>query len=309
MLSDNNRLDLANQPIRVLVVEDDAAEIELMRRALRENFASDFDLVTAQSFAEAELILERKGINLVILDLNLPDSHALDTFLRFQDSYSQIPVILLTGQEDEELALRAIRGGAQDFIVKGAIRKDQTIRAMRFAVERHRLLQQTLGKSLTDDLTGLYNRRGFFELAQNQLKLSARNSKELILLYMDLDNMKGINDSFGHDIGDSLLCDMAEILRRSFRETDLCARLGGDEFVVLALGTSPEYAGLIATRLLRNVNEFNAGRERVYNISVSMGISSFDPSTPCSLENMLNRADHAMYMDKRSHKSWLQGKR
>lgn len=298
-----------NESIRVLLVEDDAGEAELIKRSLKSTMLADFVIQDAASLTEALLYLEKGNqVHLALLDLNLPDSRGLETFMTFQEKASSLPVILMTGYEDEDLALRAIRSGAQDYIVKGAVRPDQTARAMKFAIERHRMMQGLLDKSLTDELTRLYNRRGFNEIAQNQIKLSARSNKELILIYLDLDNMKGVNDNFGHEEGDHMICDAAEIIKDSFRETDIVARVGGDEFLVLALGTSPDYAGIIATRLLRNVSEFNKKGLRPYNLSISLGISGYDPRNPCELAELITRADNAMYMDKRSHKSWLASK-
>ena len=288
-----------------LVVDDDPDEVELLRLAMRDNTRdAKFQILVAETLGEAMQVMDRHVIHLAILDLNLPDSKGFETFVKFQDRHFDIPVVVVTGQEDEELALRAIRMGAQDYIVKGAFRPELTVRALRFAIERHRIIASHLGRSMTDELTGLYNRRGFMDFAAKQLRLAVRDEKDLVLLYVDLDNMKMVNDTFGHEIGDQLLKDTGVILRKVLRETDIVARMGGDEFVALALGAAPEYTGIIVTRLMRSVQEFNQGNERKYNISLSLGIASFDPRNPVDIDELLMRADQAMYMDKRSHKTW-----
>ncbi len=286
-----------------LVVDDDPDEVEILRHALRVHSRdAEFEVIEAHSLAEAFQILERRKVQLTLLDLNLPDSQGFSTFEKFQDRHFEQPVVVVTGHEDEDLALRAIRMGAQDYIVKGLYRPELTARAVRFAIERHRIMASHLGRSMEDELTGLYNRRGFQDYATKQLRLSVRDEKDLVLLYIDLDNMKLVNDSFGHEGGDAMLKDTSEILKVSLRETDLIARLGGDEFVALALGAAPEYTGIIVTRLLRNIQDFNTAQKRPFKLSLSLGIASFDPRNPISLEELMKRADQAMYMDKRSHK-------
>lgn len=299
-------MDLLADVFSCLVVDDDPDEVEILRRALRDNSQdAKFELLVADTLESAFLLMEQHQVHLVILDLNLPDSRGFSTFVQFQDRHYSVPVVVVTGHEDQELALRAIRMGAQDYIVKGLFRPDLTLRAMRFAIERHRIMLSHLGRSMQDELTGLYNRRGFMEFGSKQLRLSVRDLKDLVLLYVDLDGMKTVNDTFGHEMGDQLLKDAATVLRAGLRETDIIARIGGDEFVALALGAAPEYTGIIITRIMRCVQDFNQSNARRYNISLSLGIASFDPRNPVELEELMLRADQAMYMDKRSHKEWM----
>lgn len=300
-------MELQEDAFVCLVVDDDPDEIEILRRTLQTHAQTQnakFQLLVAPSLKEAFTALDQQAVHLVILDLNLPDSRGFATFITFQDKHYGMPVVVVTGHEDEELALRAIRMGAQDYIVKGLYRPDLTLRAMRFAIERHRIVASHMGHSMHDELTGLYNRRGFMEFGTKQLRLSVRDLKDLVVLYIDLDNMKTINDSFGHETGDQMLRDTADILRKALRETDIIARMGGDEFVALALGAAAEYTGIIITRIMRCVQEFNQSGTRRYNLSLSLGIASFDPRNPVELDELLMRADQAMYMDKRSHKDW-----
>jgi len=287
-----------------LVVDDDPDEIEILRRALRDTNDTRFQLIVAETLQSALDIMQRQTVHLVILDLNLPDSRGFDTFMTFQDRHYGVPVVVVTGYEDQSLAIRAIRMGAQDYIVKGSYKPDLTAKALRFAIERHRIMQSHMGRSMQDELTGLYNRRGFMDFARKQLRLAVRDEKDLMLLYADLDNMKLVNDNFGHEVGDELLKDTGEIMRKAFRETDILGRIGGDEFVALAVGAAPEYTGIIVTRLMRHVQEFNMKAERPYNIQISLGLASFDPRNPVELDELMHRADQAMYMDKRSHKDW-----
>jgi diguanylate cyclase (GGDEF)-like protein/PAS domain S-box-containing protein len=158
--------------------------------------------------------------------------------------------------------------------------------------------------SFTDDLTGLLNRRGFFTFAQQQLKQANRSRKGFLFLYADLDGLKTINDTFGHQEGDLALVEAAHILREVFRESDIIARLGGDEFAVLMLensGAKDEAA--IVSRLHESIAEHNAKSGRRFTLSMSAGIKQYDPSNPCSLDELISRADRLMYQEKRTNQA------
>lgn len=162
------------------------------------------------------------------------------------------------------------------------VRMEETLRAM----------------ALLDDLTGLYNRRGFSVLAEHQLKMAERGKRRMVLLFADLDGMKHINDTFGHSEGDRALIETADILEETFRESDIVARIGGDEFVVLAIETNGSPAEGLVTRLRENLEALNAQADRRYELSLSVGLAHYDPEDPCSLEDLLTQADREMYEQK-----------
>ena len=151
---------------------------------------------------------------------------------------------------------------------------------------------------LVDELTNLLNRRGFFTLAEQQLKMANRNQKGILLLYIDFDGLKQINDTFGHSGGDMALKDATSIIKGTFRQSDIVARIGGDEFVVLALETSWAFAETLSTRLQQSLRSHNAEAGRPYKLSFSVGYSYYDPGAPCSLEELIARADSDMYEQK-----------
>lgn len=153
--------------------------------------------------------------------------------------------------------------------------------------------------ALTDDLTCLFNRRGFFAAATQQLKLAQRNGQSLLLLFCDVDNLKKINDTFGHQEGDLALIRTADVLERSFRGADILCRLGGDEFVVLASETSNQTQEIILRRLEKNLKKSGATEPR-YLLSLSVGVARFDPRRAITLGELMVHADKAMYEKKRS---------
>ena len=156
--------------------------------------------------------------------------------------------------------------------------------------------------ALTDDLTCLYNRRGFFAAAMQQLKLAHRNALGLLLFYCDVDNLKKINDSYGHREGDLAIIRAADALELAFRDSDVLARLGGDEFAVLALDSSVQSQGIILRRLEKNLKESSASEKR-YELSLSVGVARLDPKHAVSLGELMSQADQAMYEQKRSRSS------
>jgi len=173
------------------------------------------------------------------------------------------------------------------------------IHVVRDISERKKMEEKLKEMSLTDELTKLYNRRGFFALLNQRLKVLKRQSSRAFLLYADLDKFKEINDSFGHHEGDRVLRDVADILRSTFRETDIKARIGGDEFVVFLEGASEDSIKVIISLLEKNVSDHNAKNPRGYEISMSMGVVAYDPESSPSVDELLAGADRLMYSRKK----------
>ena len=168
--------------------------------------------------------------------------------------------------------------------------------------ERKQAEEKLRELSLVDELTGLNNRRGFMLLAEQQLLTAERMKQTALLLYADLDGLKRINDSLGHPEGDRALIDMANLLKKTFRTSDIIARLGGDEFVVLAIDTSDHAEETIMERLRDYLVSHNLQENRAYQLSVSAGMTRFDPNQPCTLVELLDQGDKAMYEQKQSRK-------
>ncbi|MCX6563721.1 MAG: GGDEF domain-containing protein, partial [Candidatus Aminicenantes bacterium] len=166
-------------------------------------------------------------------------------------------------------------------------------------LERQKMIKELKIHSVTDDLTGLYNRRGFFTIAAQYLKLAGRNKTKMFLLFMDMDLLKNINDTFGHHVGDAALIKMAEILRQTFRDSDIKGRMGGDEFAVFPIDSKLSGAEIAIGRLEKNIAEFNSANNVPFKLAFSTGVSCFDPEYPSSIEDLIVRADKLMYEQKR----------
>jgi len=162
--------------------------------------------------------------------------------------------------------------------------------------ERKHMEEELRALSLVDELTGLYNRRGFLTLAKQQTKIADRLGKDMLLIFADIDKMKLINDTSGHKEGDRALIDTANILRKSLRDSDVIARVGGDEFAVLAMAACSEHAEIIYGHLRDNIKSHNEKEGRPYKISLSVGFVCYVPGS--SIEELLVQADQLMYEDK-----------
>ena len=169
--------------------------------------------------------------------------------------------------------------------------------------EQKRMEEDLRALSLVDELTGLYNRRGFVTLAQQQLRVANRLKRKDYLVFIDMDQMKWINDTFGHPKGDQALIAAAQILKNTFRESDIVARIGGDEFAVLTVETADANTEVINARLQENIKDHQGRGGYGFPLSMSVGITRYDPEHPCSIDELLARADQLMYQQKRARKN------
>jgi diguanylate cyclase (GGDEF)-like protein len=294
---------IASVPLMILLVEDDPEYVRLAELVLdeaRRVGRADYRVVTASTLAGGLERLSRHDVDLVLLDLSLPDSQGLATVITIHTEAPDVPVIVVTSTADEELAARSLQAGAQDYLIKDEIDPHALARSIRYAVERHRLQRQLVNLSLTDELTGLYNRRGFFTLAERQLKLSRRDGQGLIVAIADLDGLKQINDRFGHAAGDRALVAMAEILVSTFRDVDIVARLGGDEFAVLVVDADDELEDALRARLETQIEARNARPGATHPLSLSLGSARQNLRAPRTIDDLLAKADSALYKSKRA---------
>ncbi len=405
---------MADEPIKVLLIEDnpnDALAIKIML----ESSDLTFNLVTADKLSAGIEILGERKVDVVLLDLGLPDSKGFKTFVKLQEASPEVPVMMYTGLEDEDLAVKALQKGAQDYLVKGEVDSRLLVRAIRYAIERHRLrielsrmstelqksetrfhdliekssggvlivdsggviqyanptAEEIFGRTakelidesfdfplkpgktkmieivrhggetvnaemrvaqtelhgatffivdlkditklvehaqkeeelremtLRDELTNLYNRRGFYTHAEQLIKVSKRTKDNMILFFIDVDKLKDINDTFSHQNGDQALIDTTNIIKKTFRESDIIARLGGDEFVILARLVKESLGEKLSARFERNLRAHNKNNIRPYKLSLSVGIARCAPGSNCSIDKLLDEADKSMYEQKR----------
>jgi diguanylate cyclase (GGDEF)-like protein len=268
-----------------------------------------FDLECAGRLSSALGRLAAGDIDVVLLDLILPDSRGLETLALAHAVVPHVPIVILVAEPEEALALQAVENGAQDYLLKGQLSQPLLTRSLRYAIERHQMRLAVKNVSLIDNLTGLYNRSGFLALAERQRSIARRTGRGFILLFADLDGLKVINDTYGHAEGDRVLVAAADVLRSTFRDSDIIARLGGDEFAVLAIdaaGNNPAWPARRIREKLDRYREQNAVRPA---LSLSIGVVQADPSGSSPIEQLLAQADTVMYAEKRSKRMVEQNER
>lgn len=222
-----------NQPLRILIVEDDRLTARLVQSHLQKGFPEGFALDHVLNLVEGLGLMEAKTYDVLLLDLNLPDSEGLDTIQRVKVAQKNLPIVILTANDCDEASVNAIRLGAQDYLIKGSFNHRLLCRTIMHAIERHRLLRIIQRLAVLDELTGVYNRRGFNDLSANLLRHEINEDHFLTLILFDLDNFKILNDRYGHAVGDRALEFFADCLKKVFQEEEIVGRLGGDEFAVL----------------------------------------------------------------------------
>lgn len=289
---------MQHRPIKVLLIESDEDYRDELHEGLGDALAGSLELEWVSELSQALARLTQGGFDAILLALDLPDSKGMVTFDRAYAFAPDVPIVVLTDEPDEEAAVSTVQAGAQDYLVKSEIGPAMLVRSLRHAIERHRLFSALRSLSLIDDLTGLYNRRGFSDLGEQYLKLAGRTGRGVTMVYLDLDRFKTINDSLGHHVGDRALLNVADILRATFRRSDIIARLGGDEFGVLALEAADESSEWLVERLRERVVEFNETSPEPYQLSVSIGMAHHHDEPGVRLDDMVARADSEMYREK-----------
>ena len=300
---------MATRQYRVLIVDDSPED--------RATYCRLITCVTPDeeyAFTEADTVTEalaqcgRTPFDCVLLDYMLPDGDGLNLLsgLARPDEPLLVPVIVLTGQGDETVAVRAMKSGAQDYLSKGRLTSESLHRAMHNAMEKVALLRKIdeqraeLTRLATlDELTGLFNRRFFMRRLKEEVERAARYQSPLSLLLLDIDYFKRVNDTYGHLVGDAVLVTLAAVLRATFRRTDVAARYGGEEFCALLTQTDLMGAEQVAERMRQAFASQPVELQDGTRLSVtcSAGVAEFGRDAGDS-QTLLKVADGRLYRAK-----------
>jgi diguanylate cyclase (GGDEF)-like protein len=299
------------QPASILIVEDEGIVAQDLMEALA-RLGYRISGVASEG-TQAVAMAAQLQPELVVMDVSLGGEIDGIQAARLMQEQSHVPVIFLTGHRDSETLQRAVLTGPLGYLIK-PFQEDELRCAIEVAIHKHRSERQVREReeellrsaellqnlSLIDELTQLRNRRGFFELAQQALKVAQREHYAMGVFFMDLNGLKRINDTLGHQAGDQALRDTAEVLRETFRSSDILARIGGDEFVAMAHVHSTQDLHALSGRLRDHLQIFNQTHRRPYPLNISVGMTLVDIPTEEDLESLLARADAAMYEEKRA---------
>ncbi len=284
--------------IKILLVEDDHDEALMITKMLQEGLQNQFTLEQCYSVDDALELVRHESFQAIILDLHLPEGQSFDSIPQFIQYCPGAPILILSSVEDEEQAIKAVKSGAQDYLIKGQTNSATLSRAIRYAMERHRATQRITQMAHYDHLTGLANRGLFYERLNCAVARCNRNDMAMALIFLDLDQFKEINDTFGHECGDSLLKTVATRLKKCIREIDTGVRLGGDEFAVLLEQImSVEDVALVAERILELLAQPMIVNHHQLQITGSLGITIY-PWDSANPQELLSHADAAMYRAK-----------
>lgn len=404
-----------SRQIRVLIIEDNIEYLYLLKKIFDLDRDFQFDVKAYNTLGSGLENLSGNHTDIILLDVNLPDSNGIDTIRTAYASSGNIPIVVMTANENENLLNEAIKLGVQDFIIKGEISNSALIRTVIIAVERQRAYknkfissqfkteeryykkilennsdamlvldkngdilfsndaandlfanddESIVGKNFSlsynselpteidlidnngeklvfemrntrlelmgettyiasfiditerklletklrdlsnkDDITNLLNKRGFEFLANQHYKLAERQKSGFLIAFFDLDNLKKINDTYGHIEGTRVIIETSRIISKTFRSADMIARFGGDEFIVLGTNTDKNSKNTIISRLQKNIDDFNKTKKLPVDISISTGISYFNPESPKSLQELISEADRNMYEIKNRKKN------
>ncbi len=256
-------------------------------------------MTTVSRLEEALDAVHLDDFQIILADLTLPDARGLDAVTRLQAASPKVPIIVLTGLQDDEIARHALALGAQDYLLKSELEPKGLQRTVRHAVERKQAEMRLSFMAHYDPLTELGNRNQFNSRVAHAVARFGRESQRFSVLYLDLDGFKEVNDLHGHAAGDAVLKEVANRIRHAVREPDSVARLGGDEFAVLLENVQERgAAATVAHRIARAVDEPIPHGSSALRVRSSIGIAFF-PEDGTGIDGLLRSADAAMYQAKR----------
>lgn len=282
--------------LRLLLVEDNPGDARLLSEMFAGAFASPPEVVTAQALGQARSALAEHEFDCVIADLTLPDADGLEVLDVMSTDASTVPLVIVSGRDDEQFALRAVQSGAQDYLIKGHFDEHAVSRTIRHAIERKRLDRELSQLALYDGLTGLPNRALFLDRLALALARVRAGKTGVAVLHLDLDGFRAINDRVGYDAGDAALIELSRRFGEAVAAPDTVARVGGDSFAFIVEIESDPEVQLVSGRILDSLRRpIVVGRECV-DLEASMGRALARPSDEPG--PLLQRAGVAMHIDK-----------
>ncbi len=287
-------------PINIVLVEDNPGDARLIRELLNDVKGGHYQLSHVDRLSKGTEHIKSGPVDVVLLDLGLPDCSGLDGLTTVKGIAEKVPIVVLTGLDDEAVAVAAVQTGAQDYLVKGQVDGNLLWRSIRYAIERKQLEQKLAFIATHDTLTNLPNRYLLTDRLKLAISQAERNNTRLAVLMLDLDRFKNVNDKLGHSIGDELLKIVGTRLAALVRNYDTVARLGGDEFIILLTEIKTvEESKDVCARIIESFREpFIIGMDAL-SVTVSIGIAVY-PEHGMDADTLLKNADAAMYTVKGS---------
>ena len=301
---------------RILMIEDDELDAELLIEILADEKSINTQVDVASRLSDALRRLDESAYDVILSDLNLPDSRGLDTFNAVNNHAKDLPILVMSGLDDENTALEAVRAGAQDYLVKGRVSGALLAKTILYSIERNRSRMelkavndqlQSANQRLermahNDSLTDLLNRRGLQDVLVHETARAQRNGTNTVVLLIDLDDFKRINDTIGHSAGDAVLKEVAARMKRPLRATDYAARVGGDEFLILLPDTMAAEGMKIAEIVRAAICDRTIDAGQPVTATASVGMICV-PRKARTIDDLLAETHHVLYRSKRRGKN------
>ena len=295
-----------SKTVQLLLVEDDQADAKFLRACLARSRGPKPDITHAQRLDDALGFLTETDFDVVLLDLNLPDAKGVDGVRTIQQANPNIPIVVLSGEDNEDYAIGILNQGVQDYLVKWDGEGRTILRSIRYAIERKRTELRLAYLATYDPLTEIPNRNFFVEHLNKAVSRAQRNGNLLGLIFLDLDRFKGVNDTLGHHFGDKLLSAVAKRINATVRSGDIVARMGGDEFAILLENLNDvQAAEAVAHKLVDTLAEPYELDGRSIHVTISVGITIY-PKDRGDPETLVKNADIAMYQAKSAGRNGFQ---
>jgi two-component system, cell cycle response regulator len=296
---------LAVEPGRILVVDDNEDNIEIIAARLRYR---GYEILEARDGEQALSHVRDNAPDLILLDVMLPDIDGYEISRRIKgaDDLPFIPIILVTARDSTQDKVAGLDAGADDYLTKpinfpeleARVRSMLRIKRLQDELAEKNLELERL--SISDGLTGLYNHRHIHGLLADEYERASRTNDCMSVAMLDLDHFKRVNDTYGHQAGDRVLVELADILRESARDIDRLGRYGGEEFMALLPETCIDDAAVFVERVRREVarRPFDIGREEPLRMTISAGVATYPHGSIDSVEALVRCADEALYAAK-----------
>jgi two-component system, cell cycle response regulator len=305
-------MDVSSQPFTILAVDDSPFSRKLVETSLVGN---RYTVLFAKDGRDALTLFAQHNPAVVITDWDMPDIGGLELCRRIRSDFQGLHshLILLSGNTDKEHIVEGLASGADDYLTKPFHAGELVARVEvgcrivelhRQIQEKNRLLEEM---ALTDSLTGLPNRRALDVWAPRQLSAAARHGFSVWVVMADLDLFKKVNDTFGHDAGDTVLKSFAKILAANTRQSDICARLGGEEFLLMITHADKKNTKIVVERIRQQFEskKFTFGNSTI-TVTSSFGIAGFCGAKPLDLNALVSRADAALYAAKHNGRNRIE---
>jgi len=312
--------------INILLVEDNPGDAYIIKNLLRSVPIHEFQLTHVDTLAKAVSCSKEQNYDVILLDLILPDSLVcLNTLTKMMET-NTCAIVVLTGMKDGDLATKAVKQGAQNYLIKGQVNQELLVRTVSSSIERSRLLRKLCQKEQhlkklneelyrqneelkyllniahTDRLTNLSNRYSYEKIFEREWKYAVRNATSLSVIMIDIDFFKMFNDTYGHLQGDNCLYEVAQAIKKVLkRPKDIAIRYGGEEFLTILPDTSLEGAIVIVETIRKSIKDLgidNLNSEISNLLTVSVGIATLIPQKTMKSKNLIARADQALYLAK-----------